>query len=305
MKKLSLLTILLSFTCFAFPQQELSVFFYSGDIKYKNQEQEWKMIDKLNLKLSPSDSIHLSAGSQLFLINKKGDQVLISKTGKYPLTEVISSSSDDGENIIAAYTGFVWEEFSHPHKDLEKYADKYMKEKGGVSRAANIPEILSPFLGSDIIDDKIYFSWKNEGDVPYTLSFWDSDRNGRKLFELSIKDTLVIISSNSLWLPKNDIIYWSVTIEGKNPVNFFPISILGKKEKREIEAEVSKIEKNMKEAKPELIWLVLASFYEQNNLLQQAKYAYQNALDFSLNDKNIETYYKLFLARVTPLNSPE
>lgn len=297
MKKLYLLIILLSSILTAFSQRELSVFFYSGEIGYKNQEQDWKMIDKLNLKLIPADSIHLSEGSQLFLIKNKGDQVLISKAGKYPLEEVITSL-DDEEDIIAAYTEFVWEEFNHPHKDLDKYADKYMREKGGVSRAANIPEIFSPFAGSDIIDDYIYFSWKNEGAVFYTLSFWDSDTYGRKLFELSVKDTMVVISTSTLWLPKNEVFYWSVTIEGQNPVNYFPIAILGKKEKREIEAEVSKIEKNMKEAKPELIWLVLASFYEKNDLLQQAKNAYMNALDFSLNDKNIKEYYKLFLARI-------
>ncbi len=299
-----LLILFVSISFSVFSQSEFSVFFYSGNVKFKKARTEyWNEIDQLNLKIDVTDSIYIKQGSQLFLISKSGKQILLHKEGKYYLENLIKSIPDnEQENIIAAYAEFIWEEFNNKHQDIEKYADKHMREKGGVSRAVNLPEIFMPVYGTYIISDKILFSWKNEGNVFYNLSFWDDDVNGKKLFELLLKDTLIKISTISHWIPKNKTLYWSLSLIDKRPANFIPIKILGKKEKREISSKISEIEKIIENVRPEFIWLIKASFYEQNNLLNQANNSYLNALDLSNNDQNILEYYNLFLARTQQLN---
>lgn len=280
-------------------QEEYRVFFYSGEMAYKSIDRpDWKTINQLNIPLYPADSVMLTDGSQVYLIKKEGGQVLVHQAGKHILKDLLAETDEEAQGLFASYAEFVWEEFNHPHKDLEKYADKYMKEKGGVSRAVNIPEIYTPFYGSHIIADQIYFSWKDEGKVNYTLSFWDSDQNGRKLFELTLKDSSLSVSTKTAWMPVDETFYWSVALEGENPANFFPVKILGENDAEKIEAELRQRDKQFGNYRPELICLLKASFFEENGLYQQARFAYLNALDFAANDTEIQEYFDLFLARM-------
>ncbi|MCF8344197.1 MAG: hypothetical protein K9H13_06120 [Bacteroidales bacterium] len=296
-KTASLILFFLPFSIFS--QEEYRVFFYSGDIEFKvNGYNQWQKVNRLNIPLFPADSINLINGSQMYLINQNGEQALVLQSGKLLLSDFLDEAGDGTDNIIASYAEFVWEEFNHPHKDLEKYADKYMKEQGGVSRAINIPEIYTPFYGSHIIADQIYFSWKDEGMLKYTLSFWDSDKNGRKLFELTLKDTSLSVSTKTAWIPADETFYWSVSLEGENPANFFPVKVLDRNDTEKIEAGLRQMDKQFDDYRPELIWLLIASFYEEDDLYQQARFAYLNALDFAANDAEIQEYFDLFLARM-------
>jgi hypothetical protein len=291
--------IFLFFTTFLSGQETLfKVFFYNGDIQYKYyQLKEWNNLNRINFTFMQSDSISLGEQSELYLFDNEGRQLHLSHPGKYEIIAMSDSIKKQGsKSLFTRYVQFIWEELNTPDKNIEQYADRYMKEKGGVSRAVNIPLIISPFYGTYILENQIDFKWENTGEK-YTLSFWDSDNNGRGFLSIAIEDTTATLSTKLPWIPKDKIFYYSITENDKPATNFIPIKVPGKEKKEKILQGVNSIKESFPE-KGEAMLLLLAAFYEKNNLLEKAESSYLEAIKLNPGNKILWDYYELFLARM-------
>ncbi len=275
------------------------VFFFNGEVSFKGyQEKSWNILNDVNIMLTPNDSINLEKGSELFLFDNNAAQYYFSLPGKNKISTLTDSINLlERESLISKYADFIWKELNKPHADLDDYAEKHMREKGGVSRAVNIPVIYEPFYGTYIIDDKLEFKWENTGVDKYTLSFWDSDKNGRCFFSVAIEDTFALVPTDLPWMPEDGILYYySITEKNKPSTNFIPVKVLNKEEKENILVSLDQIMHN-----PNIKgWsrdLIIASLYEENNLLINANQIYLEILENNPNNTAIQKYYNLFLAR--------
>ncbi len=293
------ITFLLVTTMLFSQEKVFKVFYYDGDIQYKHHKQkEWVDIISIDLTLKLNDSIALWGESGLYLIDNEGRQFYLAHPGKYEIMAVCDSIKNlVSQSLFTRYSQFIWDEFNKPHIDIEEYADRYLKDKGGVSRAANIPEIFSPFYGTYILNDQIGFKWEDSGAEDYTLSFWDSDYNGKRLFAVTISDTVFSISTKLSWMPENKVFYWAVTENRKPASNFIPVKVFGGEEKNKIHEAVNSIKKEIQVSK-EVSLLMLAAFYEKNSLYQLANNSYQKAIRLNPENKVIKEYYNLFMARM-------
>ncbi|MFC2107097.1 hypothetical protein ACFLRY_02055 [Bacteroidota bacterium] len=276
------------------------VFFFNGEISFKRYEGSlWNKFndDDLNFTLLPTDSIFLGNEAELFLIDNANAQYIFSDPGKNKISVLTDSiEALGGESLIGKYADFIWDELNKAKDDFDNYTEKHMREKGGVSRAINIPEIYSPIYGTFIIDDKISFIWENTGVEKYTLSFWDSDMNGNCFFSVAIEDTFATIPTKLPWMPEDgNLYYYSITESNKDATNFIPLKVLNNTEKEKIESDIEQIRQDLNQSVA-IQYLIIASYYEENNLLDKAKQSYLQALEENDN-AIIQRNYILFQAR--------
>ncbi len=275
------------------------IFYFTGNIQYKPVgEQQWKPLNALNITLKEGDSLMITGEGKLHLMDAQKKQACLEHPGKYEVTSVKDKATNKtASDLLTQYIEFVWDELRKPHKDLEDYADRYLKEKGGVSRAVTVPIVITPFYDTYIFDDYIDFTWYDSGTEEYVVSFWDSDHNGRRLHAVTSTDTTCSIHHGENWIPEDGSFYWTVTEKGKPTVTFFPIRFLNGEEMISIEEEYMEIDRSLRYISDDLYWLIVASFYEDHNLLVKANDAYLRALESDPGNKVIQEYYNFFLAR--------
>jgi len=278
-------------------ENEYKVFFYGGDVYFK-QQQQWLRFNSINYIFTNNDSISLGDESFLYLVDKENMQFFIDQSGKHKIDGAIEYIKKQGSSsLLGRYSKFIWDELNKPNEDIEEYADQYLKDKGGVSRAMNIPQIISPFYNTHILRDEILFKWENSGAQKYTLSFWDSDYEGRRLFSLTISDTVFSLQLDQDWIPRNRTLFWSVSENKKPATNFIPFMVLGEEEKERIHETVEGMNTEF-QGPEEIKLLMLAAFYEENNLYQLARDSYRLASSLDPDNQAIEEYYRLFMARM-------
>lgn len=277
-------------------QERFEVVYSAGKIDYKNHaENKWEALGKQGIKCSSDDSLRLMTGAQLLLSTKSNQQVYFHKEGNYLIRDVLSQAEKENQSVISAYAGFAWQELTNEQKDLESEGDRYMTERGSVSRADNIPVITAPFPGTSIYDGFIKFIWKPEPGAEYVFSLWDSDRNGVKLFEMILADTTLKLNANAFWIPEGETFFWSVALKEKKPSQFFLIKVLSDEEKSLIESSLRKI--NRQNLDDEWKMIQKAALFEQFNALHKADAYFLRALESSVNAAEVNTLYKSFLTR--------
>lgn len=277
-------------------QERFEVVYSVGKIDYKNHaENKWEVLGKQGIKFSSEDSLRLMAGAQLLLSTKSNQQVYFHKEGSYLIRDVLSQAEKENQSVISAYAGFAWQELTNEQKDLESEGDRYMTERGSVSRADNIPIITAPFPGTSIYDDFIRFIWKTEPGAEYVFSLWDSERNGVKLFEMILADTTLKLNAKAFWIPEGETFFWNVAVKEMKPSQFFPIKVLSDEEKSLIESSLRKM--NRQNLDEEWKMIQKAALFEKFNALHKADAFYQQALETSANSDEVNKLYKSFLVR--------
>ena len=277
----------------------LKVFFYKGDIHFKREwQEEWLELGLLDLKLNKHDSLVLGDESVLYLLDNKSILFYLAHPGKFQIKVLVDSiESQGGSSLFNRYSCFLWDEFNKPHKDIEKYARRYLADKGGVSRAPNIPRIICPFYDSFILADQIDFRWAGCGAKEYTLSFWDSYNNGDNLFTVTMADTAFSMSAKQQWMPVNEVFYWAITANSKPASIFIPIKVLDVESRNEIHKDIKAI-KEETHASDEVGLLIIAAFYERHNLYHLANDSYLEAIRLNPENQLVKEYYHLFRARM-------
>ncbi len=295
---ISIIFLLISITVFS-QEDALKVFFCKGDIHFKREwQEEWLELSLLDLKLKNHDSLALGNESVLYLLDNESRLFYLSHPGKFQIIALIDSiESQGGSSLFSRYSCFLWDELNKPHKDIEKYSRRYLADKGGVSRAPNIPHVICPFYGSFILADQIDFSWGNCRANEYTLSFWDSYDNGDNLFTVTIADTAFSISTKQKWMPVNKVFYWAITVNRKPASVFIPIKVLDVESRNEIHKDIKAI-KEETHASDEVGLLIIAAFYESHNLYHLANDSYLEAIRLNPENQHVKEYYHLFMARM-------
>jgi hypothetical protein len=279
--------------------QEVSykVFFFDGKIELKGKGASgWSELNTLNVTLDIHDSLALAQDSYIYLVDRQGNQVYLDHPGRY---EVVILQENDGasesQSLFAKYAEFVWEELNKSEKDIEDYADRTLKEKGGVKRAVNIPPILLPYYGSHEMAEEIVFLWEDTGAEEYVLSFWDSDMDGKWLFSVITSDTVIALSTRLEWVPTDVDIFFTLTEKKRPANNFIPIRVLSPEKQRPVLDELEHIA-SMK-AHEQVKLLLTASMYEENRLYSEAEKTYRKALELDPGNEEVLLYYSLFKER--------
>ncbi len=199
---------------------QVSVYYFSGDVRHSTGKAEAKPV-YFNAPVTASSQFTLAARSELILRDRINNFLVVKDAGTYRAEDLLRLFTDrNNTDFTAGALQFIANEFLHPHEDIKKYADKHMKQKGGVYRSGCVPPLmLFPALDETLHDTLIHFVWNRQpGATQYELRITDArfdQNNEQTFFRKIVSDTVFTLNaSENTYLKRDSAFCWVV-----NPVN--------------------------------------------------------------------------------------
>lgn len=281
-------------------------------------------------KLFAGDEVKVESDSYIGLVHSTGRTIELNKSGSYNVTKLSKDVSSTKSNLTKRFAEYVYDNISDADDLLsrEDYHNK-MKTVGAVERAAgedvNVIEKAEEITGSShelssqlnksgvksesdilfrariprssyLLDSKVDFSWyKYPNTKEYTFSL--TDRNGKVITRTNVKDTTITLDADKLGILKDNCYYWYVTANDKTSDEYC-IVWMSDNLAAEIKSSLKNIEGDLGTKKDAMDYIILASFYEEYNLMDRAVKAYQESINLAPGVKDYKKLYASYLDRI-------
>ncbi|HEX6227024.1 MAG TPA: hypothetical protein VFZ52_21545 [Chryseolinea sp.] len=248
----------------------------------------WQQL-KVGSSLKSADELKISENSYLGLVHVSGKALEIKQSGSYKVGE-LAAKVNGGASVLNKYTDFILSSATAPKNRLAA--------TGAVDRGEdNIQMYLPKPELAVAYNDKVILQWDSHvAPGPYVVTF--KSMFDDELDRLESSQNSVVIDLNSKNFANEDnIIVWVSSATNKNKVSSkYTLKKLSKGDKARIKAELEKIAGTTTE-ETALNKLVMAGFYEQNNLLIDAGTAYAEAIELAPDVPQYKEDYDAFLLR--------
>lgn len=316
----SLLMILFISSALLFGQQPVfKVLALKGDLKYsKGSANSWESLTN-KTKLFEKDKVKLSNDAYLGLVHSSGRTLELKKGGVYDVNALAKSVAKKEENITKRLTSYVVKELTDAD-DLLKSSDykKSMDITGSVERGISVDsqesDHSSSYFGkgfikiaspkkSNIIESELAFFWRKADGVK-SYKFTVYDRFDREVFSKVTDDTTLKVNLYSYNLEKEVYYFWNVSSADNPKVKSEDCAflLLADTKVANIKDQLAKITKETGPEESALNKIVLASFYEENNLYFDALKCYQNAVRIVPDVEEYQKLYQVFLYKMNASN---
>ena len=259
---------------------------------------DWQAI-RTGGKLNDGDEIQVGEAGYIGLVHSSGKTKELKSAGDFKITELASTITAGSENIASKYADFVMSKMTPEEKEANRR--KYASVTGAVERGdsdASI-NIFMPTTVS-VYNPEVMIRWEPlDGDNTYVVKLKD-------LFE----QTIMVAETNEAYytIDFKDSKLSGAIVENLVIVN---VSVKGNEEQKSKDAAIERIsddgsasfvvelkglEENLGE-KSSINNLILAEFYEENNLLLDALTSYEGAIKMSPDVEYYKEAYDEFLLR--------
>jgi hypothetical protein len=263
---------------------------------------KWQEIKKLTekLMLSPTDKIKLGSNTQLIVRGSDGSAHLLNKAGVWRLQQLIEQPSLKTPSAVKQYLGFLLKHINHSEKNIDTYAEAYMRKKGLVSRGPGVaaPLMRSPQFDSRLEANQTTFIWKSmPNTTTYSFTIYEDWReNSEPIWSKTVTDSTLSVNLDQALIERDRTYYWSVFPNSKR----HDVRYTFKRIKPE---ELQVFEQKMAELQSQAAYgaamnsFLKAGLYEENLFLPEANQAFLSALKIAPSNRLFKESYVLFLAR--------
>jgi len=260
-----------------------------GANKMKSEsEMVWKPV-KAGLTLNNGDELQVSENGYLGLVHVSGKTIELKNATSVDIEE-LASKIKTNTTVASKYANFVFNKMAAEETNKEK-----LVATGAVNRAVveGAIKVFMPF--STNVLDKTTVKWENKN-APYMVTL-------RNEFDVVIYSE--VTSNNSLELDFTDpkltgqrLVVFNVELKNDSSVKStdFGIKRISAEDASIIKENLSQLKNVMKEESA-LNHIILASFYESNNLMADALNSYEAAVELSPEVDDIQAVYENFLNR--------
>jgi hypothetical protein len=239
----------------------------------------WQPI-KVGASISSKDEIKVTENAYVGLIHVSGKPLELKDAGKYKVTD-LSARIGPGSSVINKYTDFILS------SNTEK--KNRLTATGAVNRGgANTIKLYN---------NKVIVNWeKDKGTPPFVVTF--KSMFGEELKQEEVQGYDIVIDLDDASFANEDNILVDVYVKGdKNKVSeTFTLKKLSRADKDRIKNSLNEFRKDVTD-ETAINKLLLAGFYEQNNLIIDAATAYQEAIKLAPDVATFQEDYENFLLR--------
>jgi hypothetical protein len=289
-------TLVLS--CFA-QNYEFCVLGKYGTVKIFRHGKKWDEL-KTGDKLKKDDVVSLKDSAYLGLVHYCGKTIELKKNGEYKIEslsrQILASSAELMPNLIELIFGNL--------NDLDdlllsKQNKKVSYTKGAIERG--ITEhgiILTSPRKINLLNSEVILSWLN---LPLKGKFEVriTDRFNKPVFSKVVEDTFLVINKNDLNLDKDEYYFWKVNLpdnpEVRSDEAYF--LFLSDNKSSEINKNIEQLKKQLGGIETPPSKIMLAFFYENNLLINEADKAFRDAIELSHGVKDYKELYYAFRQR--------
>lgn len=252
---------------------------------------EWKPL-KTGASLKDGDELKLSENAYLGLVHNSGKTLELKESGNHKISDLSSKISSGGTNVASKYADFVLSKMS-----AEKKTNR-LSATGAVHRAVVNSSINIYMPNSvDIYNDKALIEWGGvEGENTFVLTV--VNMFGDELFSIESSTNRYLLDLTSEKLEKEAALLVTVSVKGNEEMKSEEVAI-----KRLPGDKAEIVKANLRELMNEvdiqnaLNNYILAGFYEENRLLLDALFYYEEAIKIAPEVESYQEAYEEFLFR--------
>jgi len=271
----------------------------------KENSKSWTDV-KLGTQLSGKDMIKLTGNSYISLVHKSGKTVELKKAGSFSVAELSKSVGSNKSSVSKRFADYLMDEISSSDDMLAagEHRDK-MKTTGSVERSMN----TQPFVNKDalqlnsarkvnFLNTTFTFRWK-EFEQSKDYEFVLADRFDKPVVTKNVTGTMVTLNADELKLDKDTYYFWSVRVKGKEKQKSDDACflILSDDKVNAIKDTVELIKSEFEDPNTASAKIILAAYYEQNHIVDEALKAYQEAKTLAPDVEIYDRLYQRFLSR--------
>lgn len=262
---------------------------HDGSVLYRTLEQkEWQPVE-IGLKLTEEHLVKVEKDSYLGLVHRSGKTLSYSKSGTYEISRlqqrIRSNPSEVAEKYANAYVNSITNPESTAKETTRSVETHQLKMFLPNSVDVYSPEVVLRWVDQEQIPDDYEVVFKNMFDEVLMVE----DATDTKLWLDFSRDP---IASERLLI---------VSVQKKNQKDIqsssYGIKQMTPDESELIEQELQELKLVFAGEESALDKLILASFYEQNNLLADALTYYEYAVELSPEVEAFQTAYDQFIFR--------
>ncbi|RLD25063.1 MAG: hypothetical protein DRI71_00640 [Bacteroidetes bacterium] len=300
-RKISLILTGLMFLAFTGFAQDYTfrVMVSKGENKVKVDGGDWKTL-RIGEKLNSGDQLQVPENGYLGMVHSSGQTKELKTAGDYSISELSSAISANTQNIASKYADFVISKMSPEEKEANRR--KYASVTGAVERGDSDASI-NIFMPTSV---SVY--------NPEVMIRWDGVAGENTTYVVKLKDlfeqTIMVAetSETSYTIDFNDAKLANAIVENLVIVN---VSVKGNEDLKSknaaiqqfstdatpsFEVELKALKANLG-AQSSINNLILAEFYEENDLLLDALTSYEYAIKMSPDVEYYKEAYDEFLLR--------
>jgi len=248
----------------------------------------WQPI-KVGASISSKDEIKVTENAYVGLIHVSGKPLELKDAGKYKVTD-LSAKIGPGSSVINKYTDFI----------LSSNTDKKnrLTATGAVSRGgANTIRIFLPKNDAVVYNNKVIVNWeKDKGAPPFVVTFKSMFGDELKQVEANGYDVTIDLNDASFANEDNILVEVYTKADKNKASETFTLKKLSRADKDRIRTSLNEFTKEVAQ-ETAINKLILAGFYEQNNLIIDAATAYQEAIKLAPDVATFQEDYDSFLLR--------
>jgi len=257
---------------------EFRVMMNKGDNQVKAQSGAWEAL-KSGARLNKGAEVKLADGGYLGLVHKSGKTLEVKDAGTYKIDDLSSQVGAGSTSITSKYADFVMAKMSEDSK--EENRRKYASVTGAVERAADDSgiKVLMP-TSADVYTTSPILAWNPVEQKKYKVDLKNMFDKSLESFETT--ESWIKLNLDDPKLAKEPMIIVSVSLADNETVNSgdYGIKKVTPTEAQSFEDELTELKSALTE-ESSLNRVILAEFFEQNDLIVDALTNYMIAIQLS------------------------
>lgn len=301
-RKISLLIAGLAFVAFtSFGQgYTFRVMVSKGENKIKTSgAADWQAL-RIGGKLNDGDELQVAENGYIGMVHKTGKTKEIKSSGNYNITTLSGEIAAGTDNIATKYADFVISKMSPEEREANRR--KYASVTGAVERGDSDASI-NIFMPTSVsvYNPQVMIRWDAVADENATYVVKLKDLFEQTIMVAETDDTNYTIDFNDSKLSNaivEDLVIVNVSVKGDEETQSKNAAIerFSSDASSSFEVELKDLKTNLGD-QSSINNLILAEFYEENNLLLDALTSYEYAIKMSPDVEYFKEAYDEFLLR--------
>lgn len=264
-----------------------------GDNTYRSASGSWEAL-KTGTKLVSGDVVKTTSGSYLALIHSSGKPLELKEAKEYKIDDLNSQVSGGETGIVGKYANFVASKMSP--EEREENRKKYASVTGATERGFEQIKVYMKTT-ANIYNNSAIIRWKPQANAEeYELTLKDMFDEVIMVTETS--DNYYKVDFNDPRLKDKDLVIVNISVKGDKESNSgdYGIQRVSSSDSQKYKSELDELSAAL-DPNSSINNLILAEFYEQNNLLLDALTSYETAIQKSPDVDYFKDAYTEFLMR--------
>ena len=267
-------------------------------VKIAAHSTDWEPI-QTGATLNGNDELRITQNSYIGLVHASGKTVELKNEGNYYVRDLAAKLGNSKSSVASKYANFVINKMtSEDDQDINKNHREYLTVTGAVERSVlDAPISLKMPSSVEVLNKEALIRWDDIEDANKYV-FTVKNMYDEVIMTKELSQSHILLELNKTPFNSEELIIVKVHVKGNAKIysGNYGIKRLTGVDADPILKELEQLSVSLKE-ESSLNKLILATFFEENNLLIDALMNYEKAVQLSPDVEQFSIAYELFTKR--------